>query len=112
MRSPCLKPYMVLEGSKRPLPVFTERLVLFNVILHSVISFAGLPSLEIAAIRHPLLHHGMLPCSRQKGDKCRLDSHSSSLRFDAVVYLGNGEFPRFENALRTVQYTSSTLVRT
>ena len=44
--SPCLKARMVSKGSERSLSTLTELRELLNVILQSLISFAGIPNLE------------------------------------------------------------------
>ena len=44
-----LKPRTVSKGSERSIPTLTELQELLNVILHTLISFAGIPSSDIAA---------------------------------------------------------------
>ena len=43
----CLKPPTVSKGSERSIPTLTKLQELLNVILHSLISIAGIPSSDI-----------------------------------------------------------------
>ena len=53
--SPCLKRRTVSKGSERSIPTLTELQELLNVILHSLISFAGIRSSDIAAKTRSLM---------------------------------------------------------
>lgn len=46
---PCLKPRLLLNGSKRPLPIQTRLLTFISLNLHRRISFSGIPNSVIVA---------------------------------------------------------------
>ena len=54
--SPCLKPRTVSKGSERSIPTLTELQELLNVILHNLISFAGIPILGIVEEKNTILY--------------------------------------------------------
>ena len=58
---------LISKCSERTFPILTELHELLNVILQSLISYAGIPSSHIATDTGSLLGYRKLPWSRHKG---------------------------------------------